>query len=211
MLRRLVRPFAVAASGLMLLFAALVMPLAVAADDPADAPPGVFTNNGCAVGNYSCLSNGGTVCPVGNYSCLYNNGVACNVGNYSCLYNNFGVGPYYGRYPGNFYGYGTLPYVNPYPVAYAPTYLAPTATVASGSVVTLGQTVAFIASGFTAGESVAVTVTAPNGQASSVGSAPAASDGSVTITATFTTAGAWKVVAHGQTSNKDVTTQLTVQ
>lgn len=44
-----------------------------------------------------------------------------------------------------------------------------------------------------------------------VGSAAAASDGSITITATFTAAGAWKVTSHGQTSNKDVTTQLTVQ
>jgi hypothetical protein len=65
--------------------------------------------------------------------------------------------------------------------------------------------------GFTAGEPVIVTVTAPNGQAMQAGSGTAGSDGTVTITIAFPSAGAWKVDAHGQTSNKDVATQLTAQ
>lgn len=74
-------------------------------------PNNVFTNNGCPVGNYSCLgSNGGCmvgnfscfnangVCPVGNFTCYNANGV-CPVGNFTCYNANF---PFYtGVFTGN--------------------------------------------------------------------------------------------------------------
>jgi hypothetical protein len=188
----------VAAAGAGLLFVALIASsISVAALDPS-----IFTNNGCPVGNYACLQ-------AAQPSIFSNNG--CAVGNYACLRAAIGI-PYYPYHP-YFYPYPVgYPYGVPY--AYAPPAPAPgtvTATIVSGRVVTVGQQVSTTVDGFTAGETVTASATGPNGQTLQIGSAPAASDGSVTVSITFPSAGIWQVTLHGQTSNKNVVNSYTVQ
>lgn len=198
----LVRRFVVTATGLGLLFMALV----ASSVSVGAAPASVFTNNGCPVGNYSCLA-------AAQPNIFSNNG--CPVGNYSCL--QAAIGNPYG-YPG-FY---PVPYVNPYPVGYYQPYYNPymyatqpttpmTATIVSGRAVSTGQQVTATVDGFTAGETVTASATGPNGQTLQIGSAPAAADGSVTVTITFPSAGTWQLTVHGQTSNKTVVDTYTVQ
>jgi hypothetical protein len=188
LLRRLV----VTAVGLGALFTALVASsISVGAIDPS-----VFTNNGCPVGNYSCLQ-AALASP---------------------------SQPIYYPTPPYMYGYPYHPYYPyyPYPVAYVQPYVyapqpppaqAPTtsATIASGRSAATGRQVAIVVGGFTPDETVTASVTGPNGQSLQIGSAPAASDGSVTITLSFPSAGTWQVTVHGQTSGKNVVNTYTVQ
>ncbi len=109
--------------------------------------------------------------------------------------------------PGYVYGPGIV--TNPAPVpAPAP---APVPAPAPGTgTATVGQAVTFTLGGFTTNETVSASVTAPDASVAQIGSAQAAADGTVTIQITFPAAGAWQVVAHGQTSGKDVVTRYTV-
>ena len=185
------RRLVVGAVGLGSLIAVLVGSGAVTA-----APPQVFTNNGCVVGNYTCLRNMGVWPGFQNYRGLF-------YGN-----NYYGAAPFYNV------AYG-LPYANPYIspyVAYAPAAPASaTGSIVSGRSVGINQSVSVTNSGFTPGESVAASITAPNGQIIQIGSAAAAADGTVTITAAFPSAGNWQITAKGQTSGKSVVTPYTVQ
>jgi hypothetical protein len=65
--------------------------------------------------------------------------------------------------------------------------------------------------GFTAGETVTASVTGPGGQTLQVGNAPAAADGSVTVSLTFPSSGSWTLTVHGQTSGKNVVNTYTVK
>ncbi len=127
-----------------------------------------------------------------------------------CYY--FDTGYYYGSCPGaSFSGpgsvyapgyvYGPGIVTNPVPVP-AP---APVPVPAPGTgTATVGQAVTFTIGGFTANETVSASVTAPDASVAQIGSAQAAVDGTVTIQITFPAAGGWQVIAHGQTSGKDV-------
>jgi hypothetical protein len=187
LLRRLV----VTAVGFGALFTALVASsISVGAIDPS-----VFTNNGCPVGNYSCLQ-GALASPT---QPIY----------YPTPPYAYGY-PYHPYYP--YYPY-SVPYVQPY--AYAPQPQpapapAVSATIVSGRSASTGQQVAAVVDGFTPGETVTASVTGPNGQTLQIGSAPAASDGSVTVTLSFPSAGTWQVTVHGQTSAKNVVSTYTV-
>jgi hypothetical protein len=203
MRQRFIRRLVVAATGVGMLFLALV----ASSISVGAAPASIFTNNGCVVGNYACLQ-------ASQPNIFTNNN--CAVGNYACLQAALGY-PYYG-YP----GYYNAPYGYPYyPVGYAPYTYAPapapapaptvTATIVSGRVVTVGQQVSATIDGFTAGETVTASVTAPNGQVMQIGSATAAADGSVTVSLTFSSPGTWTLTVHGGTSNKTVTDSYTVQ
>ncbi len=203
MRQRIIRRLVVAATGVGMLFVAL----AAGSISVGAAPASIFTNNGCAVGNYACLQ-------AAHPNIFTDNG--CAVGNYSCLQAALGY-PFYG-YPGFYnlpYGYPPYPvgYPGYVPYVYAPQPAVPvvTATIVSGRVVTVGQQVSSTMDGFTAGETVTASVTAPNGQVMQIGSAAAAADGSVTVSLTFSSAGTWTLTAHGGTSNKTVTDSYTVQ
>jgi hypothetical protein len=194
------------AIGLGVLFLALVASsTSVGAIDPS-----IFTNNGCAVGNYACLqaaapsifANYG--CPVGNYSCLQ---AALGYPTYPYYYR-----PYVYPYPAAYYQPNTYVIYNPYMYATQPaTTTTATATIVSGRVVTTGQQVVATIDGFTAGETVTASVTGPNGQSLQIGSAPAAQDSSVTVTLSFPSTGTWQLTVHGQTSNKNVVNSYTVK
>ena len=112
-------------------------------------------------------------------------------------------------YPGLYTGYPYVPGgVPPYNVAPAP--VAPAASApAAGTPATVGTPVTVAATGFTPGETVAASVIGPDGTTTQIGTAPAAADGSVTITITFPAAGNWQVTAHGQSSQKDVVNRYT--
>jgi hypothetical protein len=111
-------------------------------------------------------------------------------------------------YPGLYTGYpfapGGVPIYSGTP-APAP---AP-APAATGTAATVGTPVAVTATGFTPNETVSAWVTGPDGNVTQIGSAPAAADGTVTITITFPSAGTWQVTAHGQTSQKEVVNRYT--
>jgi hypothetical protein len=196
----LLRRFVVAALGLAALLTALVassLPVGAAVD------PAVFTNNGCPVGNYSCLQAAQPSifasygCPVGNYSCLY---AATGYPNYQYVY------PYYAA---TIYPYAYQPPTTY--VVYIPTTSTtpPTTTTAAGTIVTgysatSGQQVTATVGGFTPGESVTAGVRSPNGQTAQIGSAPAAADGTVTVSLSFPSTGDWTLGLKGQTSGKTV-------
>lgn len=224
MRHQLLRRLIAASIGLGMLFMALIASsISVGAIDPS-----IFTNNGCPVGNYSCLqaanpsvfTNNG--CPVGNYSCLAaaqpavftNRG--CAVGDYACLQARlyYGYSPYYRPYgyPVSYYQPYAVVY-NPYMYATQPTTTTTTApaSIVSGRAVSAGQQVTATIDGFTAGETVTASATGPNGQTLQIGSAPAAADGSVTVMITFPSAGTWQLTVHGQTSGKNVVDTYTVK
>jgi hypothetical protein len=178
---RLVRRLVGVAAGVALLSVALV----AGSVSVGAAPPSLFTRNGCDVGNYSCLQDALGHPVFDNRGFFYN--------------------------PYSFAGYYPIAYYPPYAYVPIPAPMAVTATIVSGRVVTVGQQVAATVDGFAAGETVTASVTAPNGQVTQVGSAPAAADGSVTVGITFPSAGTWQVTLHGQTSNKNVVDSYTVQ
>jgi hypothetical protein len=195
-MRRLV----VTALGLSALSIALVAtsPSVSAAIDPA-----IFTNNGCDVGNYSCLQEA-------QPSIFTSYG--CDVGNYSCLYAATGYPTYQYRYP--YYASTFYPYYYQPPTTYVvylptssttpPTTTTPTGTIVTGYTATVGQQVTTTVGGFTPGETVSAAVSDPNNMTVQIGSAPAAADGTVTVSLTFPRAADWKLTLHGQTSNKTV-------
>ncbi len=198
MRRVLSRRLVMAVVGLGSLIAVLVGSGAVTA-----APPNVFTNNGCAVGNYTCLRNAGVWPGWQNWRGFY-------WGNYY-----YGSAPFYNvaygfpRYYG-YYGYAN-PYINPY-VSYVPAGTASVSgSIVSGRTAGVNQSVSVTLGGFTPGEAVAASITAPNGQITQIGSAAAAADGTVTVTATFPSTGSWQITVKGQTSGKSVVTPYTVQ
>jgi hypothetical protein len=193
MRRLLVRPFLLAATLFSAVFLALIATVSVSA-----APASLFTNNGCTVGNYACLQAMGVHFPHIHV-----------------------VVPY--PVPGYAPAYGAMPYPTSYTNSYMPSYASmpasttsygtsgsATATIVSGHAVAAGQQVAATVDGFTPGEMVSASVTAPNGQVMQVGSAAAAADGSVTVMVSFPSAGTWMVTTHGQTSNRSVVDTFTV-
>jgi len=186
MRRLLVRPFLLAATLLGVLFLAVLSSVSVGA-----APPQLFTRNGCAVGNYACLrAMGVRFVPPRAYVAPY---IAPN---YLPAYGAMPYGPNYTAMPSPASGYGSSG--------------SATATIMTGRVASTGQQVTASIDGFSAGEMVTASITAPNGQVMQVGSAAAAADGSVTIMVTFPSAGTWQVTAHGQSSNKTVVDAFTV-
>lgn len=192
MRRLLLRRLVVIGIGLGALLTAAVSTVSVSA-----APPQVFTNNGCVVGNYTCLQNAVTACPNGNYSCLQN------------VFGNLYFGrPYLYSYAPY---YPTVAYATPYYVTAPAAPAAAMGSVVSGRLASVGQATSFSLSGFTAGESVMASITGPSGQVTQIGAAAASGDGVVTITVTFPSTGTWQVTAHGQTSNKNIVSQYTVQ
>lgn len=128
----------------------------------------------------------------------------CALGGGGYFYNScaFGYGPFFPGYAGL---YGPA-YV------YAPgtTAVQPPATTPATGTATVGTPVTVTAGGFTPNESVSAWVTGPDGNVTQIGSAPAAADGTVTISVTFPSAGNWQVTAHGQSSQKDVVSRYTV-
>jgi hypothetical protein len=195
-MRRLV----VTALGLGALFSALV---ASSVSVGAAIDPAVFTNNGCDVGNYACLQ-------AAQPSIFASYG--CDVGNYSCLYAATGYPTYQYRYP--YYASTIYPYYYQPPTTYVvyiptssttpPTRTTPTGTVVTGYSATVGQQVTTTVGGFAPGEMVTAVVTGPNNQSVVIGSAPAASDGTVTVSLTFPSAADWKLTLKGQASGKTV-------
>jgi hypothetical protein len=112
--------------------------------------------------------------------------------------------PYYGG--GYYWGSCAPAYVNPY---VPPTTTAPPATPA-GNTAKVGQAVSIPAAGFSAGETVLVTLTGPNGMATAGTSTQADANGNATVTVTFPSAGNWTVTIKGQTSGKQGTIQYSV-
>lgn len=138
-----------------------------------------------------------------------------------CYY--FDTGYYYNSCPAGyafnpFYGYGGVPVpvaaTNPAPAPAPAPAAAPVAnsapTAGYGTVATVGQAVTITATGFTANEQVAASVTDPSGAVTQIGMAPASPDGAVSITITFPASGNWQITAHGQTSGKDVVNRYAV-
>jgi hypothetical protein len=203
----LLRRFLVTTLGLGALFTALV---ASSASVGAAIDPAVFTNNGCEVGNYACLQ-------AAQPSIFASYG--CDVGNYSCLYAATGYPSYQYVYP--YYASTIYPYYYQPPQTYVvyiptssttpPTRTTPTGTVVTGYTATSGQQVTTTVGGFAPGETVSVAVTDPNGLTAQIGSAPAAADGTVTVSLTFPRAADWKVTLHGQSSGKTVVNLYIVQ
>jgi hypothetical protein len=102
-------------------------------------------------------------------------------------------------------GYIFNPYYGAPPVT-AP--VAPTAPAApAASMAAVGQPVSIPAAGFNAGETVLVTLTAPNGATTAAASAQADASGNATVTVTFPSAGMWIVTIKGQVSGKQGTIQ----
>ncbi|MHB8644851.1 MAG: hypothetical protein ACYDAR_03555 [Thermomicrobiales bacterium] len=91
----------------------------------------------------------------------------------------------------------------------APPPMLPPAPAPGANTTTVGQSVTFSISGFTANETVAAWVTAPDASVTPIGSTQAA-DGSITIVISFPSAGNWQVTAHGQSSGIEVVTGYTV-
>ena len=116
-------------------------------------------------------------------------------------------GGYYWTYcaPAFFYGPNYAPNYGA-PVVPAP----PTGTTTTGNPAPVGQPVAIPAAGFNAGETVVVTLTAPNGQATPGASTQADGNGNATVTVTFPSAGNWTVTIKGQASGKQGTIQYSV-
>jgi hypothetical protein len=87
-----------------------------------------------------------------------------------------------------------------------------TATTSTGTVTatTVGAAVTFTATGFTAGEPVSAWVTAPGTTVTALDQTVADSQGNVSITTAFTTAGFWQITAHGVNSAHEVVGQYQV-
>jgi hypothetical protein len=209
MQQSLIRRLVVSALALGALIVALV---ASSVSVGAAVDPAVFTNNGCDIGNYSCLE-------AAQPSIFTSYG--CDIGNYSCLYSATGYPTYQYRYP--YYASPIYPYAYQYPytytyVVYLPTTPAPppttttaTGTIVSGYAAPVGQQVTTNVPGFIPGERVTAAVTGPKGVTAVLGTASAGADGSVTVYVTFPTRGTWQVTLKGQISNRTVMNLYSVQ